>query len=101
MNIREILVRSIVTDKASSDNAYDTNTYVFEVGLKATKAEIKAAVEAYFGVTVEGVRTLIVRGKEKRRGAIVGKRSNWKKAYIRLADGDSIDIYGVVDHGNA
>jgi len=101
MNIREILVRSIVTDKASSDAAYEANTYVFEVGLKSNKSEIKAAIEAYFGVTVLNVSTLIVRGKEKRRGVIVGKCFNWKKAYVRLVAGDSIDIYGVVDYGNA
>ena len=101
MNIRDILVRSIVTEKAVNDEADALNTYTFEVGLKANKAEIKAAVESYFGVTVVNVRTLIVRGKEKRRGMVVGKRSNWKKAYVRLAKDNHIDAYGVVDNGNA
>ena len=55
---------------------------------------MKVAIEEYFGVKVETVRTLIVRGKEKRFGRFLGKRSNWKKAYIRLAAGDSINIYG-------
>jgi large subunit ribosomal protein L23 len=62
--------------------------------LKSNKSQIKDAVEQYFGVKVENVRTLIVRGKEKRFGRFLGKRSNWKKAYVRLAAGDSIDIYG-------
>ena len=94
MELRNILVRPLVTEKSTSDKLDQENTYVFEVGLQASKSEIKSAIEAYFGVTVEKVRTLIVRGKEKRFGRFVGKRSNWKKAYIRLAAGDSIDIYG-------
>ena len=94
MEMRNILVRPLVTEKSTSDVHDDNNTYVFEVGLKANKADIKSAIEQYFNVSVESVRTLIVRGKEKRFGRYMGKRSNWKKAYIRLADGDSIDIYG-------
>ena len=94
MELRNILVRPLVTEKSTSDKLDQENTYVFEVGLQANKSEIKNAIESYFGVTVENVRTLIVRGKEKRFGRFVGKRSNWKKAYIRLAAGDSIDIYG-------
>ena len=94
MEMRNILVRPLVTEKSTSDVLDDNNTYVFEVGLKANKADIKNAIEQYFNVSVENVRTLIVRGKEKRFGRYMGKRSNWKKAYIRLAAGDSIDIYG-------
>lgn len=88
------MVRPLVTEKSTSDKLDHENTYVFEVGLQANKSEIKNAIESYFDVTVENVRTLIVRGKEKRFGKFIGKRSNWKKAYIRLAAGDSIDIYG-------
>lgn len=94
MEMRNILVRPLVTEKSTSDVNDENNTYVFEVGLKATKSDIKDAIEQYFSVSVENVRTLIVRGKEKRFGRYMGKRSNWKKAYIRLAAGDSIDIYG-------
>jgi len=94
MELRNILVRPLVTEKSTSDKLDQENTYVFEVGLQANKSEIKNAIESYFDVTVENVRTLIVRGKEKRFGRFIGKRSNWKKAYIRLAAGDSIDIYG-------
>ena len=92
--MRNILVRPLVTEKSTSDHNDENNTYVFEVGLKATKQDVKVAIEEYFGVKVETVRTLIVRGKEKRFGRFLGKRSNWKKAYIRLAAGDSINIYG-------
>ncbi len=88
------MVRPLVTEKSTSDKLDQENTYVFEVGLQANKSEIKNAIESYFDVTVENVRTLIVRGKEKRFGKFIGKRSNWKKAYIRLAADDSIDIYG-------
>lgn len=94
MELRNILVRPLVTEKSTSDKLDQENTYVFEVGLQANKSEIKNAIESYFDVTVENVRTLIVRGKEKRFGKFIGKRSNWKKAYIRLAADDSIDIYG-------
>jgi large subunit ribosomal protein L23 len=94
MEMRNILVRPLVTEKSTSEVNEENNTYVFEVGLKANKAEIKNAIEQYFSVSVEDVRTLIVRGKEKRFGRFMGKRSNWKKAYIRLAAGDSIDLYG-------
>jgi large subunit ribosomal protein L23 len=94
MEMRNILVRSLVIEKSTSEVNEENNTYVFEVGLKANKAEIKNAIEQYFSVSVEDVRTLIVRGKEKRFGRFMGKRSNWKKAYIRLAAGDSIDLYG-------
>ena len=60
----------------------------------ATKLEIRKAVEAQFDVTVEAVQVLNVRGKVKRFGRTPGKRSNWKKAYVRLADGQDIDFIG-------
>lgn len=67
---------------------------VFEVARDANKSEIKNAVQAAFNVEVKDVRTLLVRGKIKRRGANIGKRSNWKKAIVTLADGQSIDFFG-------
>jgi large subunit ribosomal protein L23 len=69
------------------------NTYLFEVGLEANKLQIKDAVERYFGVEVSDVRTLIVRGKSKRFGRHTGKRSNWKKAYVKLAEGHSLNFF--------
>jgi len=94
MEIREVLVRPMVTEKATGDDIYGKNTYVFEVTLDSSKEDIKSAVESYYGVSVEKVRTMIVRGKSKRFGRTMGKRSNWKKAYVRLADGSAIDILG-------
>ena len=70
------------------------NTIVFKVATNATKADIKAAVEKLFEVKVEAVRTLNVMGKTKRTGARVGKRSDWKKAYVTLVEGQDIDFVG-------
>ena len=70
------------------------NTIVFKVATDASKAEIKAAVEKLFEVKVEAVRTLNVMGKTKRTGARVGKRSDWKKAYVTLVPGQDIDFMG-------
>lgn len=70
------------------------NTVVFKVATNATKAEIKAAVEKLFEVEVTGVSTLVVKGKTKRHGQRVGRRSDWKKAYVTLADGAEIDFAG-------
>ena len=73
-----------------------SNQYAFKVAPNATKAEIKAAVESIFGVTVEGVSTLNVRGKVKRSWRGVAKKKSWKKAYVRVASGQELD-YMVTD----
>jgi large subunit ribosomal protein L23 len=70
------------------------NTYLFEVSDAANKIEVKRAVESLYGVKVVDVRTLRVRGKSKRFGRFEGKRSNWKKAYIKLAEGHSLPLFG-------
>jgi large subunit ribosomal protein L23 len=90
--LHDILLSPLVTEKSSKLMALQ-NTYVFRVGENANKLEIRRAVESVFGVQVEDVRTARVRGKYKRFGSHYGKRSNWKKAYVRLADGDSINFY--------
>jgi large subunit ribosomal protein L23 len=90
--LHDILLRPIVTEKSSRLQATE-NTYVFEVGETANKHEIKDAVEKVFGVHVTDVRTIRVRGKSKRFGRFSGKRSNWKKAFVKLADGDSLNFY--------
>lgn len=74
--------------------AEKANTVVFRVALDSTKAEIKSAVEKLFEVKVEGVRTLVTKGKTKRHGARTGRRSDWKKAYVTLAEGADIDFVG-------
>ena len=90
--LHDILLRPIVTEKTSRLSALE-NTYVFEVGLGANKHQIKGAVESVFGVRVANVRTLQVRGKVKRTGRHYAKRSNWKKAYVQLVDGDQLNFY--------
>jgi len=69
-----------------------SNQYAFKVARDATKSEIKAAIESIFSVTVENVATLNVRGKEKRTQRGVSRKNHWKKAYVRLAAGQSIDL---------
>ncbi len=63
------------------------------MGVDANKGELKDAIEASIGVEVQGVRTAVVRGKVKRLGRFFGKRRNWKKAYVTLAEGDTIRVY--------
>jgi len=90
--IHEIILRPLVTERAAQAEANE-NTYVFQVGETANKHEIKAAVESFFSVKVEDVRTVCVRGKYRRFGRFYGKRSNWKKAYVKLASGHSINFF--------
>ena len=73
------------------------NTIVFKVATCATKAEIKAAVAKLFEVEVETVRTLNVAGKTKRTGARMGKRSDWKKAYVTIKPGQEVDFMGAAE----
>ncbi|MEZ4704285.1 MAG: 50S ribosomal protein L23 [Bdellovibrionota bacterium] len=87
-----ILKKPMVTEKSTMLRE-GFNQVVFEVASDAKKPVIKAAVEQAFGVTVMDVRTAIVRGKVKTMGRFVGKRSNYKKAYVRLKAGDKIDVF--------
>ena len=91
--LHQILRRPIVSEK-STTAADSGQQVVFEVLTDATKNEIKTAVESLFEVSVEGVQVINVRGKIKRFGKTPGKRTNWKKAYVRLAQGDDIDFLG-------
>ena len=68
------------------------NTLVFKVAVDATKAEIKAAVEKLFEVEVKKVNTLNVKGKTKRTGMRMGRRKDWKKAYVTLVEGQTLDV---------
>jgi large subunit ribosomal protein L23 len=78
----EVIRRPIITEKATM--ASEANAVVFEVARDATKPEIKAAVEAVFGVRVKAVNTLIIKGKTKRFRGRPGVRSDRKKAYVTL-----------------
>ena len=91
--LHQVLRRPIVSE-ISTNAAESSQQVVFEVLTDATKNEIKTAVESLFDVSVEGVQVINVRGKVKRFGKTPGKRTNWKKAYVRLAEGDDIDFLG-------
>jgi large subunit ribosomal protein L23 len=70
----------------------EINQYVFEVAAAATKADVKSAVESLFKVTVEAVNVLNVKGKSKTFRFRTGRRGDWRKAYVRLAAGQTIDV---------
>lgn len=86
----DVIVSPVVTEKSTM--ASEQNQVVFNVAKKASKPEIKAAVEALFGVKVTGVNTLVRKGKLKRFRGRVGQQSDVKKAVVTLAEGQSIDI---------
>ena len=88
-NVYEVLRRPLVTEKFQ--NLKDTQrTLGFEVHQDATKPEIKKAVETLFGVKVQEVRVANVHGKVKRQGRFVGRRPDWKKAYVVLKKGEKM-----------
>ena len=87
----QVLLSPHISEK-SSVAADKDNQVVFKVATTATKPEIKAAVEKLFNVQVERVQVSNVKGKSKRFGARMGRRSDWKKAYITLQEGQDIDF---------
>ena len=86
----DVIVSPAITEKSTM--ASEQNQVVFNVAKKASKPEIKAAVEALFGVKVMAVNTLLRKGKMKRFRGTVGRQSDVKKAIVTLADGQSIDV---------
>ena len=92
MEPREVLKRPILTEKATIARE-EANEYAFEVDPEANKIQIKSAIEKLFDVKVTKVRTQNVTGKVKRMGVYQGKRANWKKALVTLAEGQTLDIY--------
>ncbi|NMG40112.1 50S ribosomal protein L23 [Chelativorans sp. ZYF759] len=86
----DVIVSPVVTEKSTM--ASENNQVVFNVAKKATKPEIKAAIEALFKVKVTGVNTLVRKGKVKRFRGTRGRQSDVKKAVVTLADGHSIDV---------
>lgn len=91
--LMQVLVAPHVSEKAA--RAGETgNQMVFRVARDATKPEIKAAVELMFEVKVDAVQVVNVAGKAKRFGGRAGRRSDWKKAYVKLAQGQTIDFAG-------
>jgi large subunit ribosomal protein L23 len=93
-NPRDIIFEPIVSEK-SYDLIEDENTYTFVVDRRANKTEIKQAVASIFDVKVLSVNTMNRKGKLKRTGYVLGKRKDTKRALIKLADDDKIDIFEV------
>ena len=92
-NSRSIIRRPVITEKSMTLAAYDT--YTFEVDSRANKIEIREAIEDIFDVTVLKVNTTMVRPKKRRYGRYEGMTRGWKKAVIRLKEGDKIELGGV------
>jgi len=96
MKLSEILVKPVLTEKANNQQE-KLRRYAFKVNRKANKLEIKKAVEEFYGVSVTDVNTVVVPGKNKARftkaGFIKGVKPAYKKAYITVAEGETIDLY--------
>ncbi|GHF24389.1 50S ribosomal protein L23 [Kordiimonas sediminis] len=90
LNKYDVIVSPVITEKATMGS--ENNQVTFKVAIDATKPQIKAAVEGIFGVKVTKVNTLRQEGKVKRFRGVVGKRAEYKKAMVTLAEGDSIDV---------
>ena len=91
MNSNDIIVRPIVSEKTSE--MMENNKFVFKVSRKANKQLVKKAIKDLFGVTVEKVNIINVRGKKKRVRADFGRTSAWKKAIVTLSPNDKIEIF--------
>lgn len=91
-NARDVIIRPVVTER-STLLADEQNAYTFIVARDANKLEIRAAVERLFDVRVRDVRTMNYAGKVKRLGRNVGRRPGYKKAIVKLAEGEYVDVY--------
>ena len=91
MEARDIIIRPLITEKSTTLMA--EGKYVFEVAKSANKIEIAKAISQIFKVKVASVNTINVEGKVKRMGRSVGKRSDYKKAIVKLAAGETIEFF--------
>ena len=89
MKLTDVLRRPLVTEKTTILRE-DGRTIVFQVAADANKVEIRHAIEKLLGSKVESIRTAIAHGKIKRQGRFSGRRPDWKKAYVRLKDGEKM-----------
>ncbi len=88
---RDIIVRPLISERSMLD--IEHRKYTFVVDRRANKFQIRQAIEELFGVKVEKVNTMRMLGKMRRMGAFQGRRPNWKKAIIKLAPGQEIDVF--------
>jgi large subunit ribosomal protein L23 len=89
MKITDVIRRPVITEKTTVLRE-DGRTIVFQVAIDANKIDIKRAVEHLLGSKVESVRTSVAHGKMKRQGRYVGRRADWKKAYVKLREGEKL-----------
>jgi large subunit ribosomal protein L23 len=96
MKPSDVLIKPILTEKANAQQD-KLRRYAFKVAKKANKLEIKKAIESFYGVTVINVNTTVTPGKSKSKftkaGVISGRKPSYKKAYVTVAEGDTIDLY--------
>jgi large subunit ribosomal protein L23 len=90
MKLTDVIRRPVITEKTSILREAGATSLVFRVSPLATKVEIKQAIEQLLGTKVLSVRTAAMHGKVKRQGRFFGKRSDWKKAYVRLREGEKV-----------
>jgi len=95
MTTYQVIRRPLVTEKGH-DMKDNQRTLCFEVSQDANKTQVKAAVERLFKVKVEEVRTANFEGKMRRRGRFVGYRSEWKKAYVKLKEGQKVPDFAEI-----
>jgi len=89
MKLTDVIRRPLITEKTSTLRE-DGRTLVFEVAPAANKVQIRRAVEQLLGAKVAEIRTALAHGKFKRQGRFAGQRPDWKKAYVRLRDGQKL-----------
>jgi large subunit ribosomal protein L23 len=89
MKLTDVIRRPVITEKTTVMRE-DGRTLVFEVARGANKIDIARAVESLLGSKVESVRTSLAHGKMKRQGRFMGRRADWKKAYVKLRDGEKL-----------
>ena len=90
MKLTDVIRRPIITEKTTVIREDGGRTIVFQVAKDANKIDIKRAVEELLGSKVESVRTSLTHGKIKRQGKYAGRRSDWKKAYVKLREGEKL-----------
>ena len=89
MKLTNVIRRPLITEKTTVMRE-DGRTLVFQVAMHATKVDIRRAVEQLLGSKVDSVRTALGHGKMKRQGRFLGRRSDWKKAYVKLREGEKL-----------
>jgi len=91
MDARDILIRPLITERGT--DLMQESKFVFVVDKRANKIQIAQAVKEIFNVTVESVNTMNVKGKTKRRGRTIGRTNSYKKAIVKLAEGQTIEFF--------